>query len=91
MQTGATVYTVGDFIRRVVDSLLRGNYQGKFLCSRCLIKLTKDNLDKSYTKFDIAQALDDVLKIPGAITYLPTAVCALCTRRKMPCLGVPRP
>jgi hypothetical protein len=33
-----TVYTVGDFVRRVVDSLLQGGYRGKFLCSPCLIK-----------------------------------------------------
>ena len=87
-----TIYTVGDFVRRVVGSLLQGGYRGKFLCSPCLIKLTRDHLDKSYSLVEIGWAMDEVFKGPGAITLLPTAVCALCARKKpLPCLGVPLP
>jgi hypothetical protein len=90
MQTEARIYTEGDFVRRVVGGLLEGKYRGKFLCSRCLITLTKDNLDKSYTLADIGLVMSDVFKAPGAITRLATSACALCARRKhMPCLGVP--
>ena len=58
MQKDAAVYTVGDFVRRVVESLFRADFRGRLLCSRCLIKLTKDNLDKSYAKRDIIQVID---------------------------------
>jgi hypothetical protein len=92
MQLEATIYTVGDFVRRVVGSLLQGGYRGKFLCSSCLIKLTRDHLDKSYSLVEIGWAMDEVFKGPGAITLLPTAVCARCARKKpLPCLGVPLP
>ena len=87
-----TIYTVGDFVRRVVGSLLHGSYRGKFLCSPCLIKLTRNHLDKSYSLVEIGWSMDEVFKGPGAIMLLPTAVCALCARKKpMPCLGVPFP
>jgi len=87
-----TVYTVGDFVRRVVDSLLQGGYRGKFLCSPCLIKLTGAHLDKAYSLVEVGWAMDEVFNGPGAITLLPTAVCAQCARKKlMPCLGVPLP
>src|SRR6266498_645200 len=87
-----TIYTVGDFVRRVVGSLLQGSHRGKFLCSPCLIKLTRDHLDKSYSLLEVGWAMDEVFKGPGPITLLPTAGCALCARKKlMPCLGVPLP
>jgi hypothetical protein len=87
-----TIYTVGDFVRRVVGSLLQGTYRGRFLCSPCLIKLTRGHLDKSYSLVEIGWAMDEVFKRPGALTLLPTAVCALYARKKpMPCLGVPLP
>ena len=90
MQLEATIYTVGDLVRRVVGSLLQGGYRGKFLCSPCLIKLTKTNLDKSYSLLEIGSAMADVFKAPGAITCLPASACALCARKKhVPCLGVP--
>jgi hypothetical protein len=65
MQLEATIYTVGDFVRRVVGSLLQGGYRGKFLCSPCLIKLTKTNLDKSYSLLKIGSAMADVFKAPA--------------------------
>ena len=87
-----TIYTVGDFVRRVVASLLEGGYRGKFLCSPCLIKLTRDHLDKSYLLVEVGWAMNEVFKDPGAITLLPSAVCSLCARKKsVPCLGVPIP
>ena len=92
MHTEARSYTVGDFVRRVVGGLLQGKYRGKFLCSRCLITLTKDSLDKSYTLADIGLVMSDVFKAPGEITLLPASTCALCARKKpTPCLGVPLP
>ncbi|PYM41231.1 MAG: hypothetical protein DME16_25260 [Candidatus Rokuibacteriota bacterium] len=90
MQREAIIYTVGDFVRRVVGSLLHGGYRGKFLCSPCLIKLTKANVDKSYSLLEIGSAMADVFKAPGAITCLATSACAVCARKKhVPCLGVP--
>ena len=87
-----TIYTAGDFVRRVVGSLLQGDYRGKFLCPSCLGKLTRDHLDKSYSLVEIGWAVDEIFSDPGAITLVSTSVCAQCKRKKpMPCLGVPLP
>lgn len=84
-----TVYTVGDFVRRVVESLLRGECRGTFVCARCLVKLTRDNLDRSYAKPAIAQGLDEIFDAPGPISLAPASTCARCSRKKVPCLGMP--
>lgn len=88
MQAQPTVYTVGDFVRRVVDSLLRGDCRGMLLCARCLVKLTRDNLDKSYSKPDIMQVMEDIFVAPGSFVCVPVSTCALCARKKVSCLGV---
>ncbi len=84
-----TVYSVGDFVRRVVDSLLRGHFRGQFLCARCLVKLAKDHLDKSYAASEIVWVMNEIFSAPGPITHLPVAICAACGRKKTACLGVP--
>ena len=83
------VYTVSDFVRRVVDSLLRGDCRGQFLCARCLIRLAKDHLDRSYVKAEIARAIGDIFNAPGPITHAQAATCAVCAKKQTPCLGVP--
>jgi hypothetical protein len=85
-----TVYTVADFVRRVVDSLLRGECRGQSLCARCLVKLTRDNLDRSYAKPDIARVMEDIFADPGPLELTPTSTCALCARKKVACLGMAR-
>jgi hypothetical protein len=85
----ATIFTVGDFIRRVVDSLLRGDCRGKFLCSRCLVKLTKDHLDRSYTTREVVEVMEEIFMAPGPLTHAPASTCAACARKKVPCLGAP--
>jgi hypothetical protein len=87
MTLPSTVYTAGDFIRRVVESLLHGERRGQFLCARCLVKLTKDNLDRSYTKPDVARVMDDIFANPGALALAPASLCGLCARKKVTCLG----
>lgn len=87
MALPSTVYTAGDFIRRVVDSLLHGECRGQFLCSRCLVKLAKDNLDRSYMKPDIARVMEDIFASPDPLTLAPASLCALCARKKVACLG----
>ena len=87
MALPSTVYTAGDFIRRVVESLLHSECRGQFLCARCLVKLTKDNLDRSYTKPDVARVMDDIFANPGALALVPVSLCALCARKKVTCLG----
>jgi len=84
-----TVFTVGDFIRRVVDSLLRGDCRGKFLCSRCLVKLTKDHLDRSYTTREVVEVMEEIFVAPGPLTHAPAFTCAACARKKVACLGAP--
>lgn len=87
----AAIFSVGDFVRRVVDSLLRGECRGRFLCARCLVKLTRDHLDRSYTTREVVRAMDDVFSAPGGITHAPTSTCVACASSTMPCLGVPSP
>ena len=87
----ASIFVVDDFIRRVVDSFLRGDCRGKVLCARCLVKLTKDHLDKRYTTREIGQVMDDVFSAPGLIMRLSTLPCMVCLQKTMPCLGVPVP
>ncbi|MGH7383696.1 MAG: hypothetical protein ACREKG_00855 [Candidatus Rokuibacteriota bacterium] len=87
----AAFSTVGDLVRRVVDGLLRGDCRGRFLCSGCLVKLTKDHLDKSYTTREIAQVMDDIFRAPGSFLHVPTSVCAACASKPVRCLGVPVP
>ncbi len=85
-----TIFVVGDFVRRVVDGFLRGTVAARF-CARCLVKLTKDHLDKSYTTREIGRAMDGVFSAPGPIMRLSASPCTVCLRRTMPCLGVPVP
>ena len=82
-----TVYTVDDFVRRVVESLLRAR-RGTFLCSRCLVKLTKENLDNSYARPDIVRVIAGIFDAPGWITHVPASRCAQCEKKKTSCLGV---
>jgi hypothetical protein len=86
----ATIFTVGDFIRRVVDSLLRGDCRGKVLCSRCLVKLTKKgHLDRSYTTREVVEVMEEIFVAPGPLTHDPASTCAACARKRVPCLGAP--
>jgi hypothetical protein len=83
----ATIFTVGDFIRRVVDSLLRGDCRGKFLCARCLVKLTKGHLDRSYTTREVVEVMEEIFVAPAPLTHAPASTCAACARKKVPCLA----
>ena len=83
----ATIFTVGDFIRRVVDSLLRGDCRGKRLCAKCLVKLTKGHLDRSYTTREVVEVMEEIFVAPGALTHDPASTCGTCARKKVPCLG----
>ena len=88
MEKDAAVYTVGDFVRRVVDSLFRADFRGRVLCSRCLVKLTKDNLDKSYAKRDVIQVIEELFVTPSPGMQVSTSPCGQCARKKAPCLGM---
>ena len=82
------VYTAGDFIRRVVESLFRAEFRGRVLCARCLVKQTKDHLDRSYAKRDVIEVIDELFVTPHALQVV-TAACGLCAKKKVPCLGMP--
>ena len=88
-ESGA-VYSATDFVKRVADSLLRGQRRGMVFCARCLVKLTKENLDKSYLKAEIIGAIDEMFDSPGSLTRLPVWPCAGC-RRKAAGLGFAPP
>jgi len=71
-------FTTEDIIRPEVGFLLRGDYRGKFLCSRCLVKLIRERLGTNLSTAKIERALDAVFKSPGALTRLPSFLCDLC-------------
>jgi hypothetical protein len=85
----AVILSVGDSVRRVVDGLLRGACWGKFLCSRCLVKLTRDHLDRRHPTREVALAIADIFRAPGRMTHLARSTCVACAESTMPCLGVP--
>jgi hypothetical protein len=87
MTSPTAVFTIGDFIRRVVESLLHGERRGQSLCARCLVKVTKDNLDRSYAKPEIVRVMEEIFAAPGALTVTPAATCGGCARKKVACLG----
>jgi hypothetical protein len=87
MAAPQTVYTVGDFVRRVVEGVLHGECRGQALCARCLVKLTRDNLDRSYAKPDVVAVMDEVFAEPRTLTRTPASTCALCARKQVVCLG----
>jgi hypothetical protein len=66
----AAILSVGDSVRRVVDGLLRGACGGRFLCSRCLVKLTRDHLDRRHPTGEVALAIADLFRAPGRMTHL---------------------
>lgn len=91
MRTQAATDTAVEFVRRVVDGLLRGDCRGRFVCSGCLVKLIRDHLDKSYATSEIGRMMDVIFNAPSPIAHAPASTCALCARTNMPCLGVPLP
>ena len=79
-----------DVIRPEVGFLLRGDYRGQFLCSRCFVTLIRERLGTNLSTSKIERALNAVFKSPGALTRLPAFLCDLC-QTMMPCLGEARP
>ena len=82
------VYTAGDFIRRVIESLFRAEFRGRVLCARCLLKHAKEHLDRSYAKRDVIEVIDELFVSPQALQVV-TGSCGLCAKKKVPCLGLP--
>ncbi len=91
MRARAATDSTVDFVWRVVDGLLRGDCRGRFVCAGCLVKLTRDHLDKRYATSEIVRMMDDIFDAPSPIAHAPTSTCAACARTSMPCLGVPLP
>jgi hypothetical protein len=87
----ASILKVGDFVRRVVDGLLRGDCLGKSLCARCLVKLTRDHLDRRYSVREVARAIDEVFSVPGRMTHVARSTCVACAGSAVACLVVPAP
>jgi hypothetical protein len=82
-------YSTEDFVRRAVAGILRGDkYRGMFVCLPCLVTMTLKRLHSGWRQSEIEGAMDKVSKTPGAINYLPTFTCVVCTKTR-PCLGVP--
>ncbi len=82
-------YTTEELVRREVGKLLRVDYPGQPICSLCLVKHSRQTFGTGYTKSQIERAIDKVFESPGALTRLPTFICAVCGKT-MPCLSAAR-
>jgi hypothetical protein len=91
MRTQVATYSAVAFVRRGVDGFLRGDCRGRFVCSGCLVKLTRDHLDKSCATSEIVRMMDHIFTAPSPIAHAPASTCAVCARTNRPCLGVPLP
>ena len=76
--------SIEHFVRHEAGKLLRA--RGRFFCVSCLARLVGDALGTTYTKGQIARALQTVSKTPGALTYKHSIVCDQCGKIA-PCLG----
>lgn len=82
----AVTYTTEDFVRRTVARLLRGQYQGRMVCSVCLVGMTLERLHTGWRKSEIEQAMEKVFRAPGALGGVSGGPCARC-KRPNPCIG----
>jgi hypothetical protein len=83
-------YATEDFVRRAVNSLLRHEYAGKFVCAPCLVTLLHERMHRGWRKSEIERAMPQVFQSPGALTCSPTMVCAI-GQKTASCLGALRP
>jgi hypothetical protein len=79
-------YATENFVRRAVSSLLRSEYAGKFVCAPCLATRTHQHMQRGWRKSEIERSMDEVFKSPGALTCMPTLICAICEKTRS-CLG----
>ncbi len=74
MRTQAATDTAVESVRRVVDGLLRGDCRGRFVCSGCLVKLTRDHLDKSYATIHVRPVREDEYAVPRGAASVSAAI-----------------
>jgi hypothetical protein len=79
--------TTDDFFRFIVGGLLRGDYNGKSVCSPCLVKLIRERLRTNYSTLKIERALGAAFKSPSALKRMPSFVCDQCGKTAA-CLGM---
>ena len=80
-------YTTEGFVRRAVGSSL-DKYQGRIVCSSCLVRMSLERLQAGWRKSEVERAMDRVFEAPEAFNHIPTGPCARCSRAT-PCLGRP--
>jgi len=79
-------YTTEHFVRLEVGKLLRVEYQGKGLCSACLVRFVSAAFGTAHTKAQIRKAMRGMFAAPGALTRIPTTFpCGECGKLR-PCL-----
>lgn len=86
MSATTVSYTTEEFVRRAVGRALAGRYQGRALCSSCLVGLTLERLHAGWRRSEVEVAMGKVFEKPGVLTGAPAGPCARC-QRPLPCLG----
>jgi len=78
------------FVRHSLHRTLRSvKYRNSFLCLRCLVTMTLENLHPGWRPSEITRALDRIYAAPGIPMESRAAFrCAHC-RNVKPCLGSP--
>lgn len=78
-------YTTEGFIRRAVGGVLEGAYQGRGVCSACLVGMTLERLHRGWRRSEVELAMGKVFEAPAPLSDMPAGPCGRC-RRPSRCL-----
>jgi len=80
-------FTSAEIIRPLVGSILRkGTWAHAFLCHRCLVTLTLEQLGRGYKDYEVRRGMDKIFESPEALVYMRACLCAKC-RDTLACLS----
>ncbi len=72
-------FTSAEIIRPLVGSILQnGRWAHAFLCHRCLVTLTLEQLGRGYKDYEVRRGMAKLLESPEALVYMRAFPCAEC-------------
>ncbi len=80
-------FLADELLRPIVSSMLRSDpWRNAFLCRRCLLRLSLDQLGLAYSESELREALEGIFKKPGALVCMHGLRCGKCNDA-VSCLG----
>jgi hypothetical protein len=81
-------FTSNEIIRPIVGRILRnGTWAHAFLCHRCLVSLTLEQLGRGYKDYEVRRGMDKIFESPTSFVYMHAFPCAKC-HSTLACLSV---